>query len=363
MKIYRNSVSYLHFHFPGHQASLDNLLDWLKTVALRGDSNISVSFQNLDVYFACPELVSTLRFFANDDSRLNEVAFQTLSDYCNLTVLDIQLLECSVDKLMVFPNLNDLSVGGLYVSKHEKCLTFSNVRCLAINNPENSGIAPLPGIIQIYFPSLVYFKLWSKSMVAKEKDIDFSELPCSCKFLTTDVVYLGCFTNCKHIENVNVLYRYDDNRDSIRYLLLSPLNLKLLKIDLDGPSMPSTRFLQLMTFMLSNLKLEVLCSGNITLCERLTVYGERAESVISTHLDKMIEGAKNCDPNSFFEEQQEIRDLCRSNDQLKVLGFERTLLVRKTVNAAFIRKLDDIDFEYGWNLRPANSSIFPIFPF
>ena len=340
------------------QTFVDSLCYWLSTVAFVKDPIIGINCRySADVSFPYPEWVSMLQFdYFDGDWVLTQKSVQVICSYSkNLVVLDMPQLNCAVEKLKAFPNLQKLLVAGLYSSNLEyvrSSLKFSNIERVVICSPEKCDFEPLPDIICTCFPFLLYFGFYGNSYAAENISIDFSGLPSSCKILSTELVYCSYFSGCKSIEKLNILCR-STNFDSLKAFRKIPSNINLLKIDfsdISSFSIQSSELLSLVVFLLEKFKtLEVLSLGHVFIS---SPFGNYAKDILSTVLNKILEGDDDYHISWFSKNQLAF---CRDNDNLKMFILGKTCFRKKTVDATLFIDIDKLDSKL-----PMNSVVLPL---
>ena len=230
---------------------INDLFEFLRRTQLTSNSKVSLCFFGSMASFDNPKLVAGLTFYTSVEFRLSQPAFKVLSSYSNLTVLNIFGSQLDVGNLKALPMLKSLAVGSLCDStiNTEK---FEHIKSLFITEPVEDDIKQLPEIVSSCFPLLVYFEFRGNKQAVKENEPDFSGLPATCKFLSTEIEFIRYFLACcKNLQYINIFYSYSYySMDLLNALSARSLSLQLLKISFDGTSIYSLDLLQFVLFLL-----------------------------------------------------------------------------------------------------------------
>ena len=343
-----------------NQTSVDKVVDWLRRFALTTDSSVSLILSSSSVSCVNPELVSEIKFYEYEDGYLNEAALQTFSSYLFLTKLQLPFLQFAVEQLNAFPHLKLLTVGGFSKSANRRFLPASKIEILVIQAPDAVDCDSLPDVIKFCFPFLIDFTFCGNVQAVKDFEVEFSNLPNSCTFLTTEIEYFRCFTKCEHIRNVSIFMCSFEDLALVKDLSFSSMEVSKLKIDFGHYLLSSSQLLTIIVHMLEKFKtsLTIFSVDNIHLSDVRHDYVEKSVCDLFSDFDNSLRNQKSID-SSISHLQSELKQLC-SASKIQSVIFGKTAFVKKSTTSTFIQEMNQLEFKYGWKLRPGPGVILPM---
>ena len=324
----------------------DVLFDWLKKVALKNAPEIDISFPSLNFPISDRSMVTRIVLFTNDD----RVIPDQLWLYSNLRELCVYDMELQVEHLTALPNLRKLEVDNLVISRTvhgaSSIPKFDQIKSLIICLRNNSNPEHLPDIVSSYFPSLEYFEFSSDLF----RNL-FFKLPMSCNFVRTRLSSLRYFNTGKNcIKNISL--------DCVGNLTIPIVDIKIvsdgvsvLKVDFDDEHTPAS-----LTSLIERVfdLLDIFRSLEVLSISLLFADKSRA----SDPLVMLSKGEISDYLTNFLQSQTELAELCRKrNLQMLILG--KTALIKST-RSDLLKNVDNLNFKYGWMLRPGNGTLLPL---
>ena len=324
----------------------DVLFDWLKKVALKNAPEIDIVFTSLRFPISDRSMVTRIALFRNDD----RVIPDQLWLYSNLRELCIYDMDLQVEHLTAFPNLRKLEVDNLVKSRTDHGAStipkFDQIKSLIICLSNNSNPEHLPDIVSSYFPSLEYFE-FSSDLFRNH----FFKLPMSCNFVRTRLSSLRYFNTEKNcIKNISL--------DCVGNLTIPIVDIKfvsdgvsVLKVTFDDEHTPAS-----LTSLIERVfdLLDIFRSLEVLSISLLFADKSRA----SDPLVMLSKGEISDYLTNFLQSQTELAKLCRKrNLQLLILG--KTALIKST-RSDLLKNVDNLNFKYGWMLRPGNGTLLPL---
>ena len=327
--LFRNSLEKVKLWFsnPRYCDMITDLpFKWFEQIKLNNNPSVEIFFWALNFRLSNPEMISIARIVEFK----NGICPDVLLSFSNLTELYLYGNNFEIDKFNYFPNLKVLSVGNLRHSNGSSFYKYPilpTMKYLKIICPEDNNVLSLPRIIEKCFPCLISIEFSHFRHSIQNMDLDFSNLPSSCKFLKTEARFLPFFAKCSNIKSVSIFY--DSNFDSIQvYLNNSRINFLFLEI-IFHHSPPVT--LTSLTGHIINLLMYFHSIEALSFKHSLPFKTE-------TSAMSLFDGKADFDVADFLRSQVELRQLFVDwNLQLLILG--KTAFMKKSGNPALLREL------------------------
>ena len=364
-KLFYRSIIKVMLEVPQYNcSSVNNLIQWLKRVALKQNSKIEVQFENSVSVITEPSLVSKLVLAGNKSPKIRNIGeniFRNISLYSNLRELVLESMKFGLENLEFFPFLSLLSVGDLEYSKFEngqKMPFFPNIKIVAIHNSNKVNGDTLNRVINESFPYLENFEF---DNYFENDHVLFSRLPSSCYILNTTSCLLPNFINCKQIKYLSL----DDHSpiivasDCIDGLgELGKMQISVLKIKFWCDFRLLSEVMEIVINIITNAKhLEALSIDSSKIIDGDLF--RHSTITVENDIAKLFEGDKNFDSIEFLRQQVEMRKRCsESNIQIIILG--STVLAKKSASSVLFSRLNELESKYGWEIRPPNAVFLPL---
>ncbi|XP_075255851.1 uncharacterized protein LOC142348398 isoform X2 [Convolutriloba macropyga] len=349
----------------GSCSVINNLLRWMKMEALKDGAEISVRFMKplFVTWDESSPLVDELTLSKNSKAGgLSENDFRAiemiLSSLHNLTQLEVTQFEFPADKLSILPKLRRLSIGNLLILEGSDQLAESTeITELVMDSANWVNMESLSNFLCQYLPKLVSFTFFRGYLTKFCLDPSFLSLPPSCALVKTYSYLFPYFRKCTFVECYNLedyfpdigrqifgkqFMKYHGYRTSIMAVKFS-CEYQTLKTVLSAVEniVDSFGFLDVLSIDVSSILLSCFVRTNAR-----TTSIDPDELAIS----QIFKGERYFCDQTYDALLRKLRDICQSRS-LKLLIMGKTLLYKMRADVSLFRNVDNLEDQFGWNIR------------